>query len=674
MKNRPQKPHSGVPRKSDPWIKLGPAILFAVALLCYAAPLISDEASIQWDAADYYGPTQKYFSDSLHQGRIPFWSPYPFSGHPFLQDPQVGAFYPLNWPFFLIGVTPRLLVVEHFLHVLMACFGAYFLALRLVPCRPGAVLAGLCYGLSGYAVGHSSHTTMLQSMGWLPWLLLLYDRFLETKKTRDLALAALASGIMILAGHFQTALYIFLALGLFALVRAWGQPRSATAIFGGAAALPIAGALISAVATLPGLELTVWSVRTAVSALAHHEGQLPFTGLANLVAPNFYNIFSDEYTGPVDRTQFYLYSGIALVPLAIFGLRNRALRAIGLALILPTVWYSFGHAGGLYLLLARLPGFGSVRSPVHVWLVPILGLALLAAAGLAELSRKWPALPAVVVAITCIDLFHFQSAINPLAYSRSSYSAQYGQPEDTFRRLVTEKLPPLSRFGAPDMLYNVGPLAHYLDTRTEVTYGYNPLTLSRYADYLEAMKTNPSLRQGLNVGLWYDTSRNALSEAKPTIGRASFPKTLIPVRSPEDCRERLRALNQEREALVPDSVFVAAQDGAGTAEVREFAPGHYRIHYRCARESLLRVSNSYYPGWTAVVAGRNLAVVPVDHALMGVVVPAGESDIVLDYHSTYFVPGLLITVVTVLACVSVAFGGARVGSGQASVSSSKSGS
>src|SRR5216683_3858740 len=154
----------------DRWPILGPAILVAVTVACYWVPMTSSQTSIQWDAADQFQVAQNYLSQELHAGRIPFWTPYPWSGYPFLADPQVGAWYPLNWPFFLIGVAPRVLVVEHWLHVLLACFGAYFLALRLLRRRQSAVLAGLCYGLSGFFVGHSSHTTMLQCAAWMPWL------------------------------------------------------------------------------------------------------------------------------------------------------------------------------------------------------------------------------------------------------------------------------------------------------------------------------------------------------------------------------------------------------------------------------------------------------------------------------------------------------------------------
>ena len=77
------------------------------AFVFYWTPLTSVDASIQWDAVDVHYSSQKYFADHIRDFRLPHWTPYIFSGFPFLADPQVGAWYPLNWPFFLAGITPR---------------------------------------------------------------------------------------------------------------------------------------------------------------------------------------------------------------------------------------------------------------------------------------------------------------------------------------------------------------------------------------------------------------------------------------------------------------------------------------------------------------------------------------------------------------------------------------
>jgi hypothetical protein len=570
----------------------------------------------------------------------------------------VGAWYPLNWPFFLIGVAPRVLVAEHWLHALLACFGAYFLSFRLVRNRPAAVLAGLCYGLCGFFVGNSSHTTQLQGAAWMPWLLLLLDRAIESRPLRNTVLGGLAAGMMLLAGHFQTILYSFLALGLFAVARAARQRTRWASILGMAIAIPVIGTLLSAIATGPGLELAVYSVRASLAAIAHTEGLIPLPALATLIWPNFYGIFSGDYSGPSDITQFYFYAGILTVPLAAVGAwKKPALRWPCLLLVVPTIWYAMGHSAGLYLLVSRLPGFSSVRSPVNIWFVPALGLALLAGAGLAAVSERWPSkwLPAAILLVASGDIFYWNSAVNPLAYARVSYDDLYGSKEERFGPNVSDYLPPHTRFDAPEFLSVFGPMSHFLDLRAEVTYGYGPMALARYHDYVLAMQGNQSLRDGLSVGAWFETRTGWLHPNPGVLPRANFPKELLPVRNADDSRRKLATLAQSRQALVPEGIAVAAQDGSGTAEVREYAAGHYKIHYRCATPSLLRISNPYFKGWTARLGGRTLEVVPVDHALMGTVVPAGEGDLDVDYHSRYFAAGAVVSLAALALCAALLF-------------------
>src|SRR4030088_781860 len=126
------------------------ATLLIIVLALHWAPLFYRDTSIQWDAVDVHYSSQKYLSDRLWSGHLPQWTPYIFSGFPFLADPQTGAWYPLNWPFFLLGIGPASIQVEMFLHILFACFGAYLLAYILLKDRLAAVVAGLLFGCSGF--------------------------------------------------------------------------------------------------------------------------------------------------------------------------------------------------------------------------------------------------------------------------------------------------------------------------------------------------------------------------------------------------------------------------------------------------------------------------------------------------------------------------------------------
>jgi hypothetical protein len=72
--------------------------LALAVLLFYFKPLFNDGVAIQWDAVDYQYSAQKYLADSLHSARLPFWTPYVFSGMPFLADPPTGRLVPVELP------------------------------------------------------------------------------------------------------------------------------------------------------------------------------------------------------------------------------------------------------------------------------------------------------------------------------------------------------------------------------------------------------------------------------------------------------------------------------------------------------------------------------------------------------------------------------------------------
>ncbi len=625
-----------------------PVILLAAGVFAvFLPPLLSGDASIHWDAADEFQPFQNFVSEELHAGRMPFWTSYLWSGYPALADPQAGGWYPLNWPFFLLGVTPSMIEVENLIHVLLASLGTFFLAGALLEQRWAAMLAGMCYGLGGFFAGHSSHTPMIQAAAWVPWVLLCFWRASQAKPVFYGALGLLAGSMMVLAGHFQTALYGFLGLLLFAIGVAIPRPAQWARLAAVAAAIPLGATLISCVATLPGLELASNSVRTGLTAATRHEGFLPPATLATLFYPNFLGVF-DQYHGPEDITQYYFYSGILLIPLALAGLKNSSLRLMAALMILPPVWYALGNSAGLYLLMAQLPGFGSVRAPVHIWFLAQLGLALLAAAGLAWVARRWPSrwVTAVILVVTFGDLYFWNSETNPLAYQHESYENTYGRGLELFRRNVALTLPAGTRVQAPDGFSAFGPLCHPLIARTEATYGYGPLELASYREFEEAMAGNPKLRNDLTVSRYVESIQGqaALKQNPDMLDRVNFPKALI-----AESKTLLATLDPAQAALVPNDVAGLRQDSAATATLTGMEPARYRIHYQAATESVLRISSAYYPGWTANLNGKPLRLVKADLALLGVVVPPGGGEVTVEYRSTYFLTGAAVSLLSLLA-------------------------
>jgi hypothetical protein len=633
-------------------------LIAAAVLVFYWVPVTSPAASIQWDAADMHYPLQKYFASRLRSGQLPFWTPYIFSGYPLLANPEVAAWYLPHWPFYLLGVTPRAIELELVLHALLACLGAWLFISRVIGNRTAATLGAFAYGLSGFFAGHSSHVGIFSTAACLPWLLLCFRRAVDSAALRFAALGGILGGLMILAGYFQAAMYAYLAVGLYALADLWLTPRRWLRTASIVAGMLAVGIGIAALQILPGLELTHQSIRAGNDFSKSTQGVLQLKALATLLAPDSLGAISGGYTGPGDITQYYFYAGILVLPLAVIGLFKTRTRLPVLCVLIPATWYMLGPAAGLYRLGAVVPGLHQVRAPVQGWFVAALALALAAASGLDWITQRWrvPSLAPVLIAILFADVWYWNSWVNPLAYARSSFDELYGTGEELVRSRIAATQPELSRFDAPRRLTSLGPLDHPLDVGLESTYGYFALELKAYDEYTAVMERNPKLRDGLNVSRTLNVQEQRIDSNPSALPRAYFPKAVAEARNVEESRRAIETLDPAAACIVLAPHPPIRQDLAAVASVVWHAEQSYRIRYRAASPSVLRLSVPWFPGWRAAVAGRECPIVRLDHALVGIIVPAGQGEIDVRFGSNSFGWGLAISLSSLFAAACVLAG------------------
>ncbi len=264
---------------------------FAIAtVLFYFAPLFSSTASIHWDLADVSYPAQKYFAQSLHAGKLPHWTPYLYSGTPLLSDPKVGAWYPLHWPFFLIGIAPRTLAWELALHSFLALTGTFLLARRLLGSPSAALSAALFYAWSGYFAGRSSELAKFEAAALLPWLLWAVLVAVESGSARFVALSALAGGLIVLAGDFPSVVFSAIALVLFVAAIRGAWKRSVAVLL----ATILCAGLIGAIVMVADFQLMKEAATTKLP-----EAGLTVKGLAVLFSADYWGVISR----PVQRTR-----------------------------------------------------------------------------------------------------------------------------------------------------------------------------------------------------------------------------------------------------------------------------------------------------------------------------------------------------------------------------------
>jgi len=131
--------------------------------------------------------------------------------------------------------------------------------------------------------------------------------------------------------------------------------------------------------------------------------------------------------------------------------------------------------------------------------------------------------------------------------------------------------------------------------------------------------------------------------------RVYAPESASPARSREEAEARLPSLDPARETVVEGLPGAMPSNGGAHVRIMNYEGGLYRVRYQAERSTLLRVAVPYFPGWRAEVDGRTAPVLPADEALIGVVAPAGDHELVLRYHSTWFFTGAVISLMSWIA-------------------------
>jgi hypothetical protein len=96
-------------------------------------------------------------------------------------------------------------------------------------------------------------------------------------------------------------------------------------------------------------------------------------------------------------------------------------------------------------------------------------------------------------------------------------------------------------------------------------------------------------------------------------------------------------------ALVSVPLSRSLAPGNGTVVIGDYGPNRIELKTDATAESLLVLSENYYPGWRAYVDGQSMEMVEVNYAQRGVIVPAGQHQVSFSYRPWSVMWGLIIS-------------------------------
>jgi len=83
--------------------------------------------------------------------------------------------------------------------------------------------------------------------------------------------------------------------------------------------------------------------------------------------------------------------------------------------------------------------------------------------------------------------------------------------------------------------------------------------------------------------------------------------------------------------------------GAGRVDVTRYEGERIGLTASAAANSLLVLGEKYYQGWRATIDGKEVPIVPVNHVLRGVYLPAGDHRVEFVFDPTPFKIGKWLT-------------------------------
>ena len=353
-------------------------------------------ALFYFDITEINYPYRSFFAEELRAGRFSRWCPWLYCGMPLYSESQAGYLHPLKYLLYPWMETWKAFNFDTVLSIWLTGLGTYGWLRRHV--RPAAALTGASlFGLGGFTWAHLVHTSMINALASVPFVIWGLEWSWERGRWRGVVLAALALACEVFAGHLQDVLLTSGIVALYGLYRFATEPvgQGRWRDLGMAGGLVCLGVLLSAVQWIPSKELLDRSPRAG--GLSYED--LTYASwspelIPTIVVREAYGTRArdtDWMNGYYPYHEMDTYLGLMGLALAVIGaggpgLRDRwagfwvLLAAIGGVLMLGKYTFLFDFAN-------QIPVVGSSREPVRFHLWVSLAVAALAAVGVERLAR-----------------------------------------------------------------------------------------------------------------------------------------------------------------------------------------------------------------------------------------------------------------------------------------------
>lgn len=614
---------------------------------------------------------REFFNIWMRQGVFPWWNPYLFGGAPFIADPIVNIWYPVNWIFLVLPLN--LAYSWHvIIHLLWAATGMCVLVKSATGSRVAAWISGLVFMNSGFFMARtwSGHVDVIAAASWMPWVIFMFSRVLlgGGRDRRGVVSAGIVFALQLVSGYQTMAFMTAIFIGIMCVVFFVRERRIAVLLWGVVAG--IFGIGLAAFHLVPVSEFFRLSIRTYTLPYSWISyGSWTPMSLIQMLNPFFFGN-QRVYNGPPpnfgEHSAFIGVIGLLLAFAGVYVVWQSShikKRPVGVMFLLGTsavfavifgVWMSLGASVPVdlqYIAWKIIPMYQYLRIPTRHLILVVFGLSFLSGMGAGYILARLRGVRLagwVITAFVIIEMVLFGRhfiELHPVPESRHEV--------DLVRRLTADTEP-------NRLLQNFGV---WVETRDSLDFdsvmpygifsatGYSPSILRPYYEYI-ARATGKS---GEAAMMHHDVQVPYLSPAQAgTLDFLNIKYILVPpdhdpfMGNPrynliwDDDARKYRLY--ENTTVYPR--FFLSDRSCGSATVDAYTPNTITLSVVSACDTTLQSSEVYYPGWTAKIDGKKARIDKTNNSFRTLFVPKGNHTVTYEYSPTVFITGLGITLLT----------------------------
>lgn len=189
-------------------------IILIAIIIFFHKILFNNEIYFIGDIYTQFFPWKTFLKNSIENNSVPYWSPFNYSGLPFIADIQKGAFYPPGIVFYVLDF-PLALKIFIFIHFFIFGISSYCLLKSFGFRSISSIIGSFILLFNSFTITRINFIGAIATYSFFPLILLEFKKLLLLKNYTRLIFFATLLSLSFLAGHPPVFFYNILFLLLY---------------------------------------------------------------------------------------------------------------------------------------------------------------------------------------------------------------------------------------------------------------------------------------------------------------------------------------------------------------------------------------------------------------------------------------------------------------------------